>query len=149
NTTIVSRAFYSELAGIDEEMRYEEDRDFYLRAIDCAKTIKFLPFTVSRHNVPTVGSSESRNRSIIDKRCLQLRVFDKAILSGVHQELRRYAMLHRAYVLKHIATEMERAGRFDCAVYYARQALAAQFTVGWCASTILIGLKALMRKASR
>jgi len=33
NTTIVSRAFYFEIAGLDEGLRYECDRDFYLRAI--------------------------------------------------------------------------------------------------------------------
>ena len=43
NTTIVSRDFYREIGGLDEGLRYECDRDFYLRAIDRARLIRFLP----------------------------------------------------------------------------------------------------------
>jgi hypothetical protein len=58
DTTIVSSEFYSQLHGLDEELRYAEDRDFYLRAIDRARLIKFLPFIVSRHNIPAPGSGQ-------------------------------------------------------------------------------------------
>jgi glycosyltransferase involved in cell wall biosynthesis len=143
NTTIVSRGFYLQLHGLDEEMRYEEDRDFYLRAIDRARLIKFLPFIVSRHNIPRPDAmaSISTTELGLTKRLYQLRVFDKAILFGALPALRQYAMRHRAYILKHIATEMARAGRFDCATYYARQALIIQFTLGWLGATMLFAAK--------
>ena len=40
NTTIVRRDLFAALGGFDEQLRYEEDRDFYLRAIDRAQDIQ-------------------------------------------------------------------------------------------------------------
>ena len=145
NTTIVSRALYGELGGLDEGLRYEEDRDFYLRAVDRATIIKFLPFIVSRHNIPDLAlrASISTAESELSKRLYQLRVFDKAVLFSVRAELRRYAMRQRTYILKHIATEAARADHLDCAAYYAREALVAKFTPGWLGMTVLFTLRRL------
>ena len=133
NTTIVSRDFYLRLGGLDEGLRYEEDRDFYLRAIDQARSIKFLPDIVSRHNIPDprAGTSMSTAESELSKRLYQLRVMDKAILFSTRPELRRYAMRHRLYALEHIAAEARRAERPDCAAYYRREALLAKLAWGW------------------
>jgi len=141
NTTIVSRSLFFELGGLDEGLRYEEDRDFYLRAIDRARVIRFLPLIVSRHNIPdpaTANASMSMSESELSKRLYQLRVFDKAILFSGRPEMRRYAMRQRAYILKHIATEAARVGRLDCSFYYAREALVAKPTFGWMATTALL-----------
>ena len=143
NTTIVSRAFYLEIGGLDEGLRYECDRDFYLRAIDRAALIKFLPWVVSRHNIPdpAAKASMSTAETELSKRLYQLRVCDKAVLFSVRPELRRYAMRQRAYTLKHIATEAAQSGRFDCAAYYAREALMTKFTLGWLATTALFAMR--------
>ena len=145
NTTIASRDFYLEIGGLDDGLRYENDRDFYLRAIDRARLIKHLPVTVSRHNIPdpSAQASMSTSESEISKRLYQLRVFDKAVLFSARPELRRYAMRQRTYILKHIATEAARAGRLDCAAYYAREALMAGFTLGWLGATALFAARRL------
>jgi len=145
NTTVVQRSFFLELSGIDEGQRYETDRDFFLRAIDRARLIKFLPWVVSRHNIPdpVAKASMSTAEPELTKRLHQLRVFDRAILFSVRPELRRYAMRQRAYVLKHIAEEAAKVGRLDCAAYYARQALGAGFTIGWLGVTALFAARRL------
>jgi hypothetical protein len=146
NTTIVSRRFFLELGGIDEGQRYETDRDFFLRAVDKAKVIKYLPVTVSRHNIPDPAAKE--NMSTIEpelvKRLHQLRVFDSAVLFSQRRELRHYAMRQRAYTLKHIATEAARLGELDTALYYAREALIAGPTLGWLAVTGLFAMRRLL-----
>lgn len=143
NTTIAARTLYLEIGGLDEALRYEEDVDFFLRAIDRAKLIRFLPVDVSRHNIPdpAAKASMSTAQSELSKRLYQLRVFDKAVLFSERPELRRYAMLYRSYALKHIATEAAQSGRLDCAAYYARQALAAQPTLGWLAMTASFAIR--------
>ncbi len=143
NTTIASRTLYLEIDGLDEALRYEEDVDFFLRAIDRAKLIRFLPVTVSRHNIPdpAAKASMSTSESELSKRLYQLRVLDKAVLFSEQPELRGYAMLHRAYALKHIATEAAQSGRLDCAAYYARQGLAAKPTLGWLAMTASFAIR--------
>jgi glycosyltransferase involved in cell wall biosynthesis len=138
NTTIARRPFFVKLGGFDEGLLYEEDRDFYLRAIDHARLIRFLPFVVSRHNIPVQTSKENAStvQSELAKRLYQLRVFDKAALLSVNSELRNYAMRQRIFILKHIAIEAARLGRFDCATYYAKQALVAGFTARWLGATM-------------
>jgi glycosyltransferase involved in cell wall biosynthesis len=145
NTTIVLRSLYFAIGGMDEGLRYECDRDFFLRAIDQAKLIKYLPPIVSRHNVPdpAAKTSMSTAESELSKRLYQLRVFDKAVLFSNQAELRRYAMRQRTYVSKHIATEAARAGRLDCADYYARGALGVGFTLGWLGATALFAARHL------
>jgi glycosyltransferase involved in cell wall biosynthesis len=131
NTTIVSRDFYRKLGGFDQELRYEQDREFYLRAIDRAKVMKFLPFIVSRHNIPDTAAqtSVSTAESELSKRLYQLRVFDKVALRSTLPEMRRYAMRQRIYVLQHIAMEATHAGMCDCANYYACEALMAKLAL--------------------
>jgi glycosyltransferase involved in cell wall biosynthesis len=143
NTTIASRAFYLEIGGFDEALRYEEDADFYLRAIDRAGLIKFLPWIISRHNIPDPAAKTSMSTAVseLSKRLDQLRVCDKVVLFSTRPELRRYAMRRRAYALKHIATAAARAGRLDCAAYYAREALMTKFTLRWLGATALFALR--------
>ena len=153
NTTIVSRSLFAELGGIDEAQRYETDRDFYLRAIDRARLIKYLPFTVSRHNIPDPAAKANMSTvdSELSKRLNQLRVFDRAVLFSTRPELRRYAMRQRVYILKHIATEASRLGDFDAALYYAREALTTGFTIGWLGMTMLFAAQRFVpaRRARR
>lgn len=143
NTTIVSRSFYREVGGLDEALRYEEDRDFYLRAIDRAEIIKFLPMVVSRHNVPDPLLMEnlSTSQSELSKRLYQLRVFDKAVLFSQRFEIRRYAMRQRAYTLKHIAKEAAQIRKFDSAAYYSRQAFIARPSLSWLDTITLLVMR--------
>lgn len=133
NTTIVARALYFALGGLDEGLRYEEDRDFFLRAIDRARLIKFLPPIVSQHNIPDprAGTSVSTSETELTKRLYQLRVFDKAALFATRPELRRYALRHRAYILSHIANEAVRTGKPDSAAFYRREAWLAKLLLRW------------------
>lgn len=143
NTTIASRAFFLGIGGCDEGQRYEPDRDFYLRAIDQAKLIKYLPFVVSRHNIPDPAAQTNVSTAVseLSKRLYQLRTSDKLVLFGTRPEMRRHQMRYRAYILKHIATEAARAGQFDRASYYAREALMTRFTLGWLGATIIYALR--------
>jgi glycosyltransferase involved in cell wall biosynthesis len=148
NTTTVFRKFFLDIGGLDEALLYEEDRDFYLRAIDRAGMMKFLPWVVSRHNVPNpeFGLNSSTSLSELSKRLCQLRVFDKAVLFSERPEVRRYAMRQRAYTLKHIATEAAQNCRLDSAAYYAWQALIARPSLGWLATTTLFAMRRLVER---
>lgn len=151
NTTIVSRTLYRNIGGFDEGLRYECDRDFFLRAIDVARVIKHIALTVSRHNIPDPAArgSMSTGLSELAKRLYQLRVFDKAILFSRRPELKRYAMRERAYILKHIAIEASRSGQLQCAAYYAREALVLKPTIGWLGLSALFALRSWLPLLSR
>lgn len=148
NTTIVRRALFEEMGGLDENNRYNPDRDFYLRAIDRADLIKYLPRTVSRHNIPdpVTKSSTSTALSFLEKQMFELRVLDRAILLASHPSIRAHGRLHKAYTLKKIAEELARLGRIDDDLYYARLGLGARPTWKWAGYTAwqiakLIGIR--------
>lgn len=139
NTLVVRRGFFLELGGLDEGLRYECDRDFYLRAIDRAGPIRYAPFKVSRHHVPvpSKGANMSTIMTSVEKRLCQLKLLDRAMLSASRPELRRYARKHKAYTLQHMSHEAASAGKHAAAALYAREALAVQPSVGWLARTAL------------
>ncbi len=128
NTTIVRREFYLGLGGFDEGLRYECDRDFYLRAIDQAALIRFLPPVVARHNVPDpkAGTAMSTTLSELSRRLLQLRVFDKAATGATRAALRRYGLRQRIYALAHVAAASRDAGHDEAATAYRREARVAR-----------------------
>jgi hypothetical protein len=140
NTTIVSRPFFFAIGGFDEALRYDQDRDFYLRAIDRAELIKFMPVTVSRHNIPdpVARTSISTTESELSRRLYQLRTSDKTVLFAARKELRASEIRYRGYLLRHIALEAARADRFDTAAYYAREALMSKFTWKWLGMTLVL-----------
>ena len=128
NAVIVRRDFYAGLGGFEEGLRYEEDRDFYLRAIDQAAVIRFLPQVVARHNVPDpkAGTAMSTTLSELSRRLYQLRVFDRAATGSTRPCLRRYALRQRTYTLAHVAAAAAAAGHRDSARLYAREARLAR-----------------------
>src|SRR5207237_5286228 len=95
------------------------------------------------HNIPdpALRDSASSRESELSKRLYQLRLFDKVVLFSARPELRHYAMRQRVFTLKHIATELAQDHRFDCATYYARQALMPNFTFRWLSMTMYFSLR--------
>lgn len=133
NTTIISRDLYEKIGGLDEMLWYECDRDFYIRAIDMAEVIKFLPNTVSRHNIPDpmARASMSTSESLMSKRRYQLTLLNKASRLSVRTEVRQYARQHLVYVLSHLAIQAARSGEPGRAVNYAIKALVARLALLW------------------
>ena len=81
NCSIFEREFYDSLGGMDESIRYENDRDIYIRSIDAAKVILFNTRYTSLHNIPDVNAKNNMSTvsSNIQKKLYQLRVYDKGI----------------------------------------------------------------------
>lgn len=131
NTTIVSRDLYTDIGGLDEALWYECDRDFYLRVIDKAISIKFLPDIVSRHNIPdpAARASMSTSESEISKRRYQLTLLNKACRDSVRPEIREYAQQHRVYVLSYLAIQSARHGKPGPALYYGLGSLFARLAL--------------------
>ena len=148
NTTIVGRDLFKAIGGLDENIRYECDRDFYLRLIDRARLIKHHPATTSRHNIPDPSKSDSMSTLVsdIEKRLFQLTVLDKSALLAVHPEIRKHCRTHKPFVLKKLAEGLARRADFATAAYYAREALAVGFSFKWLLFTLYLSVRALGRR---
>ncbi|MDH3645694.1 MAG: glycosyltransferase [Gammaproteobacteria bacterium] len=151
NTLVVRRELFDMVGGLDENLRYEEDRDLFLRVIDVAKTIKYSPAVVSRHNVPDPARQDNVSTMVsnIDKHLFQLHLLAKASLLANDPAIRAYGRRHRAYTLKKIAEELVEAGRARDALNYALQGLGAKPTLKWTAYSLLIALRAVMQRGRK
>jgi glycosyltransferase involved in cell wall biosynthesis len=150
NTSIMRRAFFFELEGLDENLRYDPDRDFYLRAIDRARSMRYSPFVIARHHVPVASqkSNASTAFSALEKNVFDIRVLDHAILFAQSPEIQQYGKLHKNYVLKRMAEELARVGRYRAASYYASEALLVGFNFKWLAYAVLLWARGLSRNSS-
>jgi len=145
NTLIVRRALYKEIGGMDQSIRWEEDRDLYLRLIDRAIVMKYAPFTVAQHNIPDPAEATSITTilSEMERYLFQLTVFRHAQYLCRHPAIRLHARRHTAYTLKRIAVSLAIAGRHAEAAHYAREALRTGPTAKWAAYTAWLTLRAL------
>ena len=133
NTTIVRRSLaWDRLGGFDPAIRYEEDRDFYLRALDAADAIGYTPGVVARHHVPAARASAS-SIAAEQKEACRLAVLDKAIGTARSAVLRTRCRRDRAYALKTMSVREAAAGELAAAIGHGRAALRDQFGAKWAA----------------
>ena len=110
NTTIVRRDFFFALGGFDVSLWYEGDRDFFLRWVDAAAEIWYLPKVCARHNIPdqAARSSTSNSTSALRKATDQVYLLHKAAKLGQQHSVSAYASKHRKYALRKAANEVMR-----------------------------------------
>lgn len=151
NTTIVRRSLFEEIGGLDEGIRYECDRDFYLRILDSSHVIAFHPAVTSRHNVPDATKADNMSTLVTDvrKRLYQLTVLDKSAVFSKHMKIQEHCHVHKGYAMKRIAESLAADGDHRRAFEYAREALAVNFSWKWFVFTVLEMVKAFVRKFSR
>jgi len=139
NTTCVRKEFFQSLGGFNDEIGYESDREFFLRAIDRAKIIKYTPIDIAIHNIPSkiLANSVSTSISEYNKWLFQLRILEKASIESQHPKIRAYARQHKSYTLKKIAKNLYDEGNYQRAWLHARTALLTGFSVRWALFTMV------------
>lgn len=140
NCTIAKRSLYLDIGGMDENVRYECDRDVYLRLIDAAASILYSPRRVSRHNVPDPRRKDNMSTLVSDleKRLYQVVVLEKNLLFARHPRVRTYARGSLVNTYKHMSSVMKHQGRFALAAQHARMALGLRYSLKWhCYSSYL------------
>ena len=133
NTTILRRSLACErLGGFDAAIRYEEDRDIYLRAIDVAGAIGYMPLVVARHHVPE-GRVSASSISVEQREACRLAVLSKGVAQARRAAVRARCRRDRSVALKQASVRAAKAGRFDEAVRQGRAALRDRFSWKWAA----------------
>lgn len=150
NNLIVRRELYLELGGMDESLRYEPDRDLYLRIVDGSDTIIYSPHIVSKHHIPDPAKkvNVSTQSSNLQKRLYQIYSLNKVCMSARQREIRRYARQLLGYTLKDVAVTLAAADRIEDALAYALAGLGTQPTLKWTGYTAWLSLKAIGAKLS-
>jgi hypothetical protein len=151
NTLVVRRAFFLQVGGLDEGIRWENDRELFMRLLDEATLMVHHPTLIAQHHVPVpaAGTSITTALSQIERRLWQLRVMDKCTLGLSNPLLRAYCRLHKVYALKRIAEELARQQDWRTARFYAAEALAAQLSLKWALFTVYCGLRQIIHRSAR
>lgn len=148
NTCIVSRSLFDQVEGMDENMRYEPDRDIYLRLLDNANMILYDTNVVAQHNVPdkTKSTNASTKTNKLQKLLFQLRTANKGLMFSKKHEVFLFCKQFKAHTLKHITTELLQQNDIQKAVIYSKQALAVKFGLKWFVFTQYLKLRSLLEK---
>tara|TARA_R110001583_G_scaffold7158_6_gene35655 strand:+ start:1467 stop:3404 length:1938 start_codon:yes stop_codon:yes gene_type:complete len=151
NCWAIATKLYNEIGGMDENLRYEPDRDIYLRAIDNAESILYDKTVMSLHNIPdkTKSTNASTKTNVLEKLLFQLRTVEKSILFGKKQEIRRFCITRKGYILKTITETLVAEKKHKLAFLYAKEALAVSFTFKWLLFTTWCAIKSITNYATR
>ncbi|MBR0568581.1 glycosyltransferase [Azoarcus sp. L1K30] len=145
NTSVVRRTLYLDIGGMDENIRYECDWDFYLRCIDVARGIRYFPGMTSHHNAP--DPSKTLNMStvvtVLQKLLFRSYVMDKAVLFSKSPAIRKAATRNKGYTLKRITEKLVSDGNYELAAVYARESLSTGLSPKWLLYCGYLGLRAL------
>lgn len=147
NCSVFKREFYLSVGGMDENIRYENDRDIYIRSIDVATVILFSTNYISLHNIPDPSkkSNMSTASSEIEKKLDQLRVYDKGISLSKNGKMVRFCCMAKMYELKHATRILAKCKRHRSAAYYAKEALINGFNFSWLAYTLYLTVLAWIK----
>ena len=146
NTTVVRKQLFDRIGGLDENIRYECDLDFYLRIVDAAGGIRYFPGIVSRHNAPDPAKALNMSTAVsyLQKMLFRTYVWDKALLCARSPIIRKNAARHKSHTLKKMAASLTENQCFDQAFYYGRQALATGFSFKWLGYCGYLGLRSMI-----
>jgi len=133
NTTAVRRGLFDRIGGLDENIRWEGDHDFYLRLIDASRGILFNPDIVAQHNIPdkTKLDNITTATSFYQRMNSQLYMLNKNALSASHGLIVKRARQHKVYALKRIVEQLLLEKRYDDAIYFSSQALGMDASWKW------------------
>jgi len=146
NCSVFRREFYLTIGGMDETIRYENDRDMYIRSIDAARTILLSTCYISLHNIPDLAkkSNMSTVTTEIEKKIYQMRVFDKGISLSKNIQVVRFCCKAKMHELKNAAIILAREKQYTGAAHYAKAALIDGFNLRWFAYTLYLIFKAVI-----
>ncbi|MBV1901567.1 MAG: glycosyltransferase, partial [Kordiimonadaceae bacterium] len=133
NVFVIRRAHFLAVGGFDENLRYECDREFYLRAVDAVDHALFTDMYVSKHHVPNPAQADNMSTAIQEtvKLQYQLTLFTKLVISAQSVEVRREAKAGQGYTLKHMAVQLAAQKQHKNAARFAGMALLSQFSFKW------------------
>ncbi|MBK5943877.1 glycosyltransferase family 2 protein [Halorhodospira halophila] len=137
NCSILSRDFYLSLGGMDEGIRYECDRDLYLRTLDQAEHLLYSPRWMARHNIPDPQRTDNMSTviSALQKAQYQITVYQKGLLDAQRDSVREACRRGLGYVYKRAAELLHATGQRQLAYRYACKGLAVHGNLRWAAYT--------------
>lgn len=151
NCWALSKTLYERIGGMDENLRYEPDRDIYIRVLDNASCMLYDKTVISLHNVP--DQSQTNNASTLtnklEKLLFQQRTAEKGIIFSKNKVLRQFCKKLKGYILKKIAFELYQQKQYRQSLHYSLQGLITSPTLKWFLQTLLTAANLLYSNISQ
>lgn len=146
NTCVFRKHLLREIGGFWESVRYQEDLDLFVRAVDSARHIKYFHQTVSIHNIPdrTRSVNASTQLDSNGKAVAEADVANHLTQCCRSIEARRYANQIGGFAYRKLALAASKAKDYRTAFIFAKVAWSWRPTVKWTGYTIFLGCKALL-----
>lgn len=147
NILAVRKNTVQAIGGFWTRTSYEEDRDFFWRAADAARSVFFNPELVAQHNVPDPARRDNLSRSFSqDERWIISALVSQHIALNVNDvAIRALCQSYEGDILRRLSQALSSQGRHALGLLYARRALAARASFKWALYTLVLGCRQLMR----
>jgi glycosyltransferase involved in cell wall biosynthesis len=148
NILAIRRETALAIGGFWTRTSYEEDRDFFWRAVDRARAIFFNPEVVAQHNVPDPSRRDNLSRSFTqaERWLISALVSQHIALSVTNSAVRSLCLSYEGDILRHLSLSLSREGQHALGLQYARRALAARGSFKWALYTISLMCRQLLRR---
>lgn len=130
NCVLINRSLIKAIDGFDESLRYEEDRDFYYRAIDVAERISLSPHFIGKHYIPNKRDSASSAHSTQRKYHQQLQSAIKLQTTISNKLIAKRIKQSAAYTCIAISEQLIKMRTYHAAFTFIKMSMAFKFSFG-------------------
>ena len=151
NTLALQRSIVTQICGFWERVSYEEDRDFFWRAVDCTPHIFFNPTVVAQHNIPEAQkqANQSTAHSWAERWMLATLVSQHISANVNSAAVAQVATSYEGDLNRKLASHFADINRFTTALQFGKRALATRFSYKWAAYLLYLKYKTyLVRHAT-
>jgi hypothetical protein len=144
NILMLHRTLAVKIGGFWERTVYEEDRDFFWRAVDQADKVFYCPKIIARHNIPDarMRNNVTTQQSMPEKWLLSVLVSQHIAITAQQRAIRMLVRGYEGDILRRLAEHFAAQGQGVLARGFAWRALAARFSFKWLAYSCLLSLRA-------
>lgn len=146
NILSLRKSLAQQIQGFWERVSYEEDRDFFWRAVDSARRIVFNPRVVAQHNVPDprTRANASTAHSGSERLLLAVLVCQHIVATVRHPAVAALAARYSGDLLRRLTALALASGQRRAALQFARQALGARFSLKWAAYVLMLSTRSVL-----
>jgi glycosyltransferase involved in cell wall biosynthesis len=136
------------IGGFWTRTSYEEDRDFFWRAVDRARAIFFNPDVIGQHNIPDPARTNNLSRSFTqaERWLISALVSQHIGLNVSNSAIRSLCLSYEGDILRHLSLSLSKEGQHGLGLQYARRALAARSSLKWALYTMTLMCRHLLRR---
>jgi len=148
NILAVKRSVVDQIQGFWEKVGYEEDRDFFWRAVDRCQLIFFNPIVVAQHNIPDAQKqiNQSTAHSWVERWMLAALVSQHICTQVESAPIAKVAASYEGDLNRKLASQFASNCKFPLALQFGKRALAARFSYKWASYLLYLQFKTFLTR---